>query len=186
MSTTAGMPRSDAGSSLAVLPSLPAAPPPAAGSPKTPVAATTQQCCPAPCRTVIERSSGIEFACKSVSKTLDIPNLSGACMPACTGARRRLLLGRLPVAPSLLPLACRCSPGSDRADGKARACCCNACKCTVQDWVRGRLGLACGPVVWQLRRWHAVVCRGLLPAAWGAVYDVTPLAWCSWGAAVAP
>lgn len=35
-------------------------------------------CSYARCRVVVERSSGIEFACKSVSKTLDIPNVSGA------------------------------------------------------------------------------------------------------------
>lgn len=40
----------------------------------------SHRCCLC-CRVVVERRSGIEFACKSVSKTLDIPNLSRACTP---------------------------------------------------------------------------------------------------------
>ena len=43
----------------------------------------------------MERSSGIEFACKSVSKTLDIPNLSRACL-ACASAAVCATVGGAP------------------------------------------------------------------------------------------
>ena len=45
-----------------------------------------------PRRTVVEKSSGIEFACKSVTKILDIPNISGAsCAEIANTARQPCL-----------------------------------------------------------------------------------------------
>ena len=64
----------------------------------------------------MERSSGIEFACKSVSKTLDIPNLSRApasaflrCLPGLAWPGLAWMSGSLPAHSSSIPVLPRLS-----------------------------------------------------------------------------
>ena len=71
-------------------------------------------------RVVKEKSTGIEYACKSIAKALDIPNLSGA--GCCRRRRRQRRWGPHGAAPGAEPTAAR--SGVFR-----RACCCPCALC---------------------------------------------------------